>query len=68
MAPTTSGPASPRERPLIAGEFEMHEHGHQRGQRNCQPYEIGNFGVPLEIHYNDGSLNLAADGPVQEYE
>jgi hypothetical protein len=26
------------------------------------------FGVPLDIHYDDGSLNLAVDGPVREYE
>jgi hypothetical protein len=30
--------------------------------------EYSAFCVPLDIHYDEGSLNIAADGPVQEYE
>jgi hypothetical protein len=26
------------------------------------------FGVPLEIHYDDGSLKVVADRPGQKYE
>jgi len=37
-------------------------------RRRFAPIRHSAFGVPLGIPFDNGSLNLAADGRVQEYE